>query len=766
MGEDLKEVAKQNPWLRRASDAYDASTTFINNNYRRQWEDNIRHFHSRHASGSKYHTQAYQYRSRLFRPKTRAMERSNEAAAAAAFFTNSDAVDVEAYNRKNPQQRFSAELRDGLLNHHLSETIPWFQIVCGAMQDAQVQGCVLSKQYWDLQHEEEEIDGVMYRKVLVDKPVIDLKPIESLRLDPSAKWYDPINTSPYLIVEEPMYICDVKDRIATGEWNPIDDTLWSQALVKGQDTTRLARQNGKQDQSDTVYSEELSSYDQVWVNENIVKYRGKEYHYYTLGTIALLTDPTPLRDVYWHGLRPFSLGRVVLETHTILSPGTIELSMPLQKEINEVTNTRQDNVKLVLNKRYIVGRGRQVDLRSLVRNAPGSITLANDVDADVRVMEFNDVTGSSFAEHDRLSLEYDELVGNFSGSSVQSNRKMNETVGGMAMIRGAANSMTQYLINVFAETWVQDVLNQLDKLVQEYETDIELMQEISEERGLFQKYPEVQAITPATLKQRARVIVNVTNSATDPMIRLEQFLLAIQKYNEIAQAAPMDMDLGEIRKEIFGKLGYKQGLRFFVDQDSDVPMVVMQLQEQVAQLSQVIEQKQVEEGAKIEQAKQLEEVKGELQKHLEAMKQAGENERQRRELDSKRQIETDKTIADVRTTKQVEQLKSDTTLAVARIRSNTEKQKMIGDERKNKENERIMGQIEVLFKRIDEMEQAEVERETVKTEEKAATEKTEKPAPAPIRDINVHISNKEGNKKIKLERKDGELTGAEVTENG
>lgn len=771
MDQDLEkaESRKRDPWLTKAYDAFESSTTYIDNNYRRQWENNIRHFNNKHASGSKYYTAPYQYRSRLFRPKTRAMERSNEAAAAAAFFTNSDAVDVEARNTKNPKQRFSAELRDGLINYHLDETIPWFLILCGGMQDAQVQGCVVSKQYWDLQHEYYTgQDGVTYKIVTKDEPVIDLHPIENVRIDPSAKWYDPINSSPYVILQEPMYITDVQDKIERGEFIKIDDKLWHQALVKPEDTTRQARHDGRQDSSDINYSEILNSYSQVWVHENFVRHQGKDYVYFTLGTIARLTNPRPLADVYWHNRRPISLGHVIVQTHTAYKPGTVELSAPLQKEINEVTNTRQDNIKFVLNKRYIVGRGKQVDLQSLIRNAPGSITMANDVDADVRVLEFNDVTASSFAEHDRLSVEYDELVGNFSGASVQSNRKLNETVGGLAMLRGTAGQMTQYLIDVFGYTWVQDVVSQLDALIQEYESDIELMDEIAQDLDLYNKY-DIKQITPELLKERVRIKVNVTNSATDPLIRLEQFLLAVQKYNEIAAAAPMDMDLGEIRKEIFGRLGYRSGNRFFVDPDSDVPMVVMQLQQQIQQLTQVIEGKQVEEQGKTERAVELERVKGELARELEAMKQAGENNRQGRELDTKRQLETDKLFVDTRTTKQVAKLESDTDIATTRMKINADQRKQLGDNRTEAANNQVQSQIDALFERINGMEreeQTETEEEGFDQEafftelQKVLSEKDKTP-----QEIHVHLPG-EKSKKIDITRKDGQITGAEVTSGG
>ena len=41
------------PWLTLARQAYDSSTTYLDANYRRQWERNIKLFQSEHPSGSK-----------------------------------------------------------------------------------------------------------------------------------------------------------------------------------------------------------------------------------------------------------------------------------------------------------------------------------------------------------------------------------------------------------------------------------------------------------------------------------------------------------------------------------------------------------------------------------------------------------------------------------------------------------------------------------------------------------------------------------------
>jgi hypothetical protein len=65
-----------------------AFDTYFDNNYRKQWEDNLRMFQSKHPRDSKYMSEAYKYRSRIFRPKSRSVVRKNEATAALAFFSN------------------------------------------------------------------------------------------------------------------------------------------------------------------------------------------------------------------------------------------------------------------------------------------------------------------------------------------------------------------------------------------------------------------------------------------------------------------------------------------------------------------------------------------------------------------------------------------------------------------------------------------------------------------------------------------------------
>lgn len=77
-------------WLARAREGYEQSSDYFDEHYRQQQEKNVANFMSRHPKGSKYHSEAYRSRSRLFRPKTRSAIRGAEANLADAMFATLD----------------------------------------------------------------------------------------------------------------------------------------------------------------------------------------------------------------------------------------------------------------------------------------------------------------------------------------------------------------------------------------------------------------------------------------------------------------------------------------------------------------------------------------------------------------------------------------------------------------------------------------------------------------------------------------------------
>lgn len=578
--------------------AYHKSTTFVDTNYRRQWENNLRHFQSRHHAGSKYYRSSYLYRSKIFRPKTRSAIRNQEAAAVQAFFSNRDVVTIDPQNDNDIRQRASADINKELLQYRLTKTIPWYLICIGAYQDAMVSGVVLSYQEWEY--------AERYGKILKDRPSIRLLPVENLRIDPAANWMDPIGTSPYLIELMPMYVIDVQERMEgedrkTGQprWRKLDAGILKAATKQVFDTTRMTREHPRTDSMDTSGAPPGSGglYDIVWVHRNIIRYQGEDFVFYSLGTEHPLSDPLPLQDVYWTGMRPYVMGVCVIETHKIYSSGLGQIGEGIQKEINENANQRLDNVKLVLNKRYLVKRGKQVDLKSITRNVAGSITMVDDIERDVKPFDFADVTASAYQEQDRLNVDFDEVVGNFSTSSIQTNRKLNETVGGMAMLRGNINTLTEYGLRTFSETWVEPVMRQLVKLEQKYETDIAVLSIAAEKAGLYQKYG-INLIDDELLEHELTTTLNVGMGATDPLLKMQHFVAGLEIIIKVLGTAPTGiLDVMEVAKEVFGYLGFKDGSRFFA-KETGIDPEKMQMAQMIQKMQTVIQDMQAQINSK------------------------------------------------------------------------------------------------------------------------------------------------------------------------
>lgn len=565
-------------WLKRAQDAYTASTTFFDSNIRSQVESDIRQASGRHPTGSKYHSDAYKGRSKLFRPKTAMAIRKNDAVAAAAFFSTEDVISITPENDSDEYQLASARGMQSLVQYRLTKSIPWFVICIGAHNEAQTIGVVASKQFWEYNPKKRR-----------DRPVIDLIPVENLRIDPACKWYDPIGTSPYVINLIPMYVKDVMARMKnpdpkTGQpkWKTLTKEQIQSACKQTMDSTRQTREGNRTDSTDNSIA--ITDFTIVWVHENIVEMDGDDMIYYTLGTQHMLSDPKPIEEVYAHG-RPFVIGVSSIEPHKIYPGGLPRRSRDIQSEINQVANSRIDNVMFAMNKRYFVKRGQQVDLRSLQRNVPGSATLMIDPEKDVKVQETQDVTSSAYQEQDRLNLDFDDIAGSFSQSSVQSNKNLNETVGGLELVSGGSNQMSDFQLRIFSETWVEPVLRQIVSLEQQYETDEAVLalagQQLVEKFGINYLHDDM-------IMQEFTINVNVGVGATNPQTQVERFVFGMKSLAEIlGPSFSQRINIEEVTVELFGKLGYKDGKRFFNwGGDPKFDGLISQIEELTQKLSQ------------------------------------------------------------------------------------------------------------------------------------------------------------------------------------
>jgi hypothetical protein len=637
-GRGKESKTNQPDWLTRAQRAFQSSTTYVDANYRKSWEDSIRAFNNLHSTDSKYNSPAYDKRSKLFRPKTRTIIRKNEAAGAAAFFSSMDVTSILPIDPNNQAEIASASIMKELLQHRLTKTIPWYLIVLGGLQDAQTTGVVCAHVYWLYEERNPEniatsaveavsnvlspdsteeypiqtelpqgamqatSEGDITEKaglpdavvvveqaepeIIKDQPAIDLLPVENIRIDPGANWTDPINSSPYVIHLIPMYAMDVKEKMKAGQWIKMGDAQIAAATEITPDSTRIARNKNREDPY-TADNRDVADYEIVWVQRHIHKHNAEDWEFYTLGDIAMLTDARLLKEVVFTGKRPYVMGCCNIETHKVMPASIPVLAKGLQEETNEVANQRIDNVKFVLNKKWFVKRGKEADVQGLLRNVPGGVVMLDDPQLDVKEVTWEDVTASSFQEHSALSMEMDELLGNFNPAALMIAGANNSPAKNMAMLSNSQGTLTEYLLRTYVETFVQPVLRMLMLLEQKYETDKTVLAIAGKRAQLFQRFG-IDQVTDELLENELTLNVNVGMGATDPAAKLNKFIAGITAYSAIMSKPIPGLNVQEVGKEIFGHLGYADGARFTTN---DNPQV-LQLQEQLKQATGLIQELQ------------------------------------------------------------------------------------------------------------------------------------------------------------------------------
>jgi len=595
--------------LKYARDAERINTQFTGE-LRSRWERSYRAFRSEHFTGSKYRLKAWESRSKLFRPKTRAAVRQAMTTAATALFSSADIITIEATRKSDPMMSASAAVLQELLSYRLDRTtprggLPWFLVTMGSVFNAQVTGVTVSKQYWDYRTKKRTVprlvpatdeyglpaihpetgETIMRREtveemaVTADRPMVDLIPSENVLVDLAAPWYDVAQLSAYFVVKYPMLVGDFKAMARSGDkpgasmdagvqWLDVDPAALN-AVQEDYDAmgVRLARSGG-QDPKSPRREGMNNEFGIVWIHENFFRYNGEDYHFWSVGTDIYASMPIPTERAYPHlkGDRPYIFGYGAIEPHLVYPMSAVESWQPLQQEANDVVNLRLDGLKQAIEPLAVVKRGSLMDLTQLQpgrRGAPGSVVQVNDV-KDLDFAQWPAPPGQAYAEMQHINADFDELAGVFSGSSVNTNRSLNETVGGMRLLNASAGSVKEFDLRVWVETWVEPVLRQVVKLEQYYESDEEILAIAGEKADILERFG-VSELTDQHLTREVSTKVNVGIGASDPMEKMQKVQMGLTAIGSLVPFfdRPVKVKAPEMIGEIMGLVGHKDGVRFF-----------------------------------------------------------------------------------------------------------------------------------------------------------------------------------------------------------
>lgn len=552
----------------------------------KSWSRSYRAFHNEHFAGSKYQSKEWKQRSKIFRPKTRSAVRKQLAAVASSLFGTVDALSCQPGDESNKEQRASAAIIQELVNYRTDRTsgraaIPWFLICMGACLDGQIAGICFSKQYWKLEVQElvDPGTGEVSVRTLYDRPDVALYPPESVVIDPAADWTMPAQTAAYLILKNPMRLDQIreKQRDPRNPWNAVpEDQIRASKDNSKQEAaaTRRAREQGLDRMDDTTNA---SEFEVLWVYECFFRAAGEDWCFFSLDHRHLLTDPKPVREVYpeQSGERPVVMGYASIESHRIFPMSPVESWQQLQQEANDLANLTLDTVKMGVSPLAKVVRGRQVDLDALSRRGPNWTVLVTKPE-DVDFVQPPTVPASMANVMQRVDVDFDDQAGQFNSGTVQTNRQLNETVGGLKLLAGSANAVQEFDIRVWVETWVEPMLGQLVRLEQFYESDINILGVAGQRAKLMERFG-VSEITNELLENQVTIRVNAGLGVGDPSQRLGKFASAAQVAMPLLQgtkefqSGEWSIDAESVMDEIFGAVGYRDGGKRFIKHNPPQP---------------------------------------------------------------------------------------------------------------------------------------------------------------------------------------------------
>ncbi|MCP5087928.1 MAG: hypothetical protein GY952_14135 [Rhodobacteraceae bacterium] len=635
--QDLDDIGTR--MLSLARNAASQGRQYIDGHENDAWINAYRAYHNEHYVGSKYTTAQYRGRSRLFRPKTRSMIRGHDAQTAAALFSTTDVVQITAEDDSDPKQLAAAKLKHELVNYRLDgssehNAFPWFMTAVGANQISKLIGWVCSKQFW--QHEktlfatvrkvpvvDEELD-IQMRDMDTDEPLFDWEDIDEERVrydrpnctlyapedvirDPSALWTDQVNGSAYLGLRHPMHITDLRQMIearpefSSVEFFDITDAQLRSAVGRDENAqaTRLAREQNNNDRYNDNKGGDRE-FDIIWPTEWFIRWEGRDWHFWTLTETVLLSKPIPVELAYPHkkGFRPVVIGVGTIEPHKISPMSHVNAVQPLQVQANDITNLMLDGIKQTINAIAIIKNGSDISPKQLQNRGPDAHINVNNMD-DLQFERPGEVSAMGFAQDDRLSAEFDDLSGRFAPSSVNNNRNLSETVGGMNLLSGAANAIGEFDLRVFAETWVEPVLRDITTLIEYYETDAKILAVAGQKAKIQQMYG-IDEITDELLDCKCTLRVDVGMGSADPMKKLEKFRLGTETIAAALspEGAAQAIKPRAVVEEVFGLLGYRDGARFYnLPEEEEVENTDAKLQEamqMVQQLQAALEDKQAD----------------------------------------------------------------------------------------------------------------------------------------------------------------------------
>ena len=283
-----------------------------------------------------------------------------------------------------------------------------------------------------------------------------------------------------------------------------------------------------------------------------------------------------LKNPYKHGRRPFVEFKYRRMPGRWYGLGVGEDLSDLQRYMNTVVNQRMDNAEIVQHKMFVYRKGSGIDPRMLIARPGGAIPV-NDVDRDIKALEYTDIRESSYKDETNIRAEAERVTNAFEiirggGTGTETATEAN------IQAAGAGSAFSHIRRNI--ENALEDMIEQIIALDQQFMTksfvvrvtgtqeelaDIDNALGSSDNIRRNEKFRFINVSGSKDIKGGFDIDVDIDNSAPINKAVLINFVL------RSIELAKQDPESGIDRRELYRELFELQGIggeRFFRQEPS------------------------------------------------------------------------------------------------------------------------------------------------------------------------------------------------------
>lgn len=568
--------------------AYNTATSYMSDE-RMKWVKRYNMYNNRH-DGEKYNHRNYR-RSDYYIAMTNEFIKNTIAQVVEAFLDKNEFVVIDPMVPSDPLCAMSAEYYESVMNYRLKQDNRWWSMfIQRSAFTASLHNTVVAKVDWDEENKMPKAFNVL---------------LERIRIEPHADPARPIESSPYILHMQEMYVYEILERAhrETDPWNELSDDEIENAIQmysSFENDVNAVRYKERYDPALSVVGID-NSMKKVWVHENIIRSPddGEDYVFWTMGNIKLLSPVYKLKDIYPWG-RPFVMGHMFFEENRVFPSSMADYAYDSQRQINDFNNILADALKKAVWP-LILARSNSTFDTAMIQNAgAGTVIPLRDPQRDLVQMP-NEVSPQGVKEHlPFLMQQFNSIMGGVSTTTQQANDNGSNAVGNNVMQNNLQNQViAMYMMN-FNSTFVEPIIKMMLRIEQIFGVkDKKLFNTIFRKENLVHKYED--ALKNAGYDTSAFKInkdftdadlitsIEVGIGASSPQQKFEKFIAAMSSLTNLLSNPNSQLDTQEITKEYFSMLGYKNYMRFI---NTTTDPQVQALQQQIQQLQQQLQQEQ------------------------------------------------------------------------------------------------------------------------------------------------------------------------------